>query len=209
MILYSWLGACRKTWTLLTGQEKCYIVIYSNQDVYKKPYLKKFGSLRLPNIKKLSVVKDKQKDRMVYEKYFSPLKHETNFLELSANNEGGKLGWLLPLIVKNTLKLEKLYFNYFMISMKELKRIFSASDSVKYLFFHQCNFVDATNLEMVKPPVGWQKRRKDTQNILAILCAFPATIEEFDQMFRRFYPEANIQVLMNLIPSFSARYHPK
>ncbi|CAI2377117.1 unnamed protein product [Moneuplotes crassus] len=166
------------------------------RDVHKKPYLKKFDSLRLPKIIGLSVDKYKQKDRKAYEKYFSPLKHDIISLTISANNEGDRLCWVLPLIVGNAQKLERLTLNCFSISMKELKRIFVASDSIKNLSFERCNFLDTTSLELIVPPAGWEKRRKAIQEIQVSRCTFSETLNEFEQMIRKFYPKADIQIKM-------------
>ncbi|CAI2376814.1 unnamed protein product [Moneuplotes crassus] len=133
---------------------------------------------------------------MAYEKYFSPLKHETNSLIASANQEGDKLRWLLPLIVKSTHKIEKLSFRCFSISMKKLKRIFGSSDSAKCLSFERCNFVDTTSLKSIDPPTGWRNRRKITQDIDVKRCTFTGTQSKFNEMIGKFYPEANIQILM-------------
>ncbi|CAI2376939.1 unnamed protein product [Moneuplotes crassus] len=166
----------------------------SMRDVHKKPYLKKFGSLRLPKIIELSVDKYKQKDRKAYEKYFSPLKHGINSLTISADDESDRLRWVLPLIVKNTHKFERLTLNCLSISMKELKRIFVSLSPIKNLSFESCNFLDTTSLEFVLPPAGWEKRRKAIQEIQVTRCTFSATLNEFEQMIRKFYPEADIQI---------------
>ncbi|CAI2375010.1 unnamed protein product [Moneuplotes crassus] len=136
------------------------------------------------------------KDRKAYEKYFSFLKHDTISLVISAKNVRDRLRWFLPLVVKNIHKLEKLSFHCFTISMKELKRILVASDSTKCLMFQQCNFPDARSLELAESLVGCENRIQATQNIQVTRCTFSVTLNEFEQMVRKFYPEAEIQIEM-------------
>ncbi|CAI2376512.1 unnamed protein product [Moneuplotes crassus] len=127
-------------WALAGGScaIKEFSYIYSQKE-YLKYYMPKFKALRIPKISRIEVNKDFPRCKKRYTEYLTLVNREISQLEVVTRKEGTKLGWCLPLVLKNLCNVQHdLKITGFIISVRELRRLLVPSTIPLSLEFKKC-----------------------------------------------------------------------
>ncbi|CAI2375653.1 unnamed protein product [Moneuplotes crassus] len=130
-------------WAFHGGAYNTTVLIDINQsgNNYQRCHIPKFKSLMLPKIVRFVIEKDLHMCRKRYAQYLSLSKKDISHLEVVSKREDEKLGWCLPLILRNTYGLSYLKISGFTISVLELKRILYPSGLPLSLELNNCKIV--------------------------------------------------------------------
>ncbi|CAI2375719.1 unnamed protein product [Moneuplotes crassus] len=165
-----------------------------NQDECQRWYIPKFKNLKLLKIDRIVIEKDFHMYKKRYTQYFSSPKKDIFNLEVVSKRKNEKLGWCLPLILRNCYALSSLKIFGFTISVLELKRILHSSCGPSSLELKNCKIVSSGKPYLPSEKSNDSSRMSKLYLVCFYQCALKVGEEDLTRLVAELSPRAKLQI---------------